>query len=497
MIILKPISNFKIICLFLVFPFFGYTQQVAKIDYKDDSNFPKGKMGQVIQEVIDVFNANNAQKISQFITKHRSEDILKKFSMEDIQEYLLDNYRKTGGVNFHSIRTYTPSRPDKTVVIVKGNNFDSWYAITLSFLNTTDYIVDSLWFSSANIPSNVKESQISETELINKTSALLDKISKKDVFSGTVLIAKGSEVLFEKAYGEASKRFHVPNTINTKFNLGSMNKMFTTTAIMQLVEKQKVKLSDPISKYIDESWLPKQITDKVTIHHLLSHTSGLGSYFNKTYWNSSRELYRTIEEFKPLVKGETLAFTPGEKFRYSNTGMLLLGVIIQKSSSQDYFEYIKNNIFTPSGMINSDSYEMDQPVENLAIGYIPVSNNALGWRNNIFKHIIKGGPAGGGFSTVRDLHKFALALVDKKLVSESSLELLWTDHAKSRYGYGFEVKTSTAGKVVGHGGGFPGLNAQLDIFLDNGYIITVMSNYDRGASPVSKKINTWIERLKK
>ncbi len=494
---LKRISNFKILFIFLVFPFFCYTQQTTKIDFKDDLNFPKGKMGQVVQETVEMFNSNDPKKINQFITKHSAKDILKKFSIEDIQEYLMDNYRKTGGVNFYSIRNYTPSRPDKTVIIVNDNNFDSWYAFTLSFTNTTDYVIDSLWFSSAKTPLNIEAPEISETELSNKANALLNKLSVKDVFSGTVLIAKGDQVLFEKAYGEASKRFHAANTIDTKFNLGSMNKMFTAIAIMQLVERQKVTLNDAISKYIDESWLPKEIIDKVTIHHLLSHTSGLGSYFNKTYWNSSRELYRTIEEFKPLVKGSSLAFAPGEKYRYSNTGMLLLGVIIQESTGQNYFDYIRENIYQPAGMTNSDSYEMDEPIDNLAIGYIPTSNNTSGWKNNIFKHVIKGGPAGGGFSTVKDLHRFALALRNEKLVSKSSLALLWTDHTKSRYGYGFTIQNSKIGKVVGHGGGFPGLNSQLDIFLDHGYIVAVMSNYDRGASPVSKKIYEWIERLKK
>ncbi|WP_298546999.1 serine hydrolase domain-containing protein [uncultured Aquimarina sp.] len=494
---LKNTNNFKTLFILLMLPFLCYTQQTAKISFKDDLNFPKGKMGQIVQETIDMFNANDPEKITQFITKHSKDDILKKFSLRDIQEYLLDNSRKTGGVNFYSVRTYTPPNPDKTIIIVKDNNFDAFYSFVLSFTNTTDYIVDSLWFSSADVPLNVMESDISETEFINKTTVLLNKLSTNDIFSGAVLIAKGNKILFEKAYGEASKRFHVANTINTKFNLGSMNKMFTAIAIMQLAEKEKIALQDPISKYVDESWLSKEITDQITIHHLLSHTSGLGSYFNKTFFTSSRELYRNIDQFKPLVKESTLSFTPGEKYRYSNTGMLLLGVIIQKSSGQDYFEYIKEHIYHPAGMISSDSFEMDEPIENLAIGYIPTANNSTGWKNNIFKHVIKGGPAGGGFSTIKDLHNFALALSNGELVSKSSSELLWTDHIKSGYGYGFTINKSKAGKVVGHGGGFPGLNSQMSMFLDNGYIMVVMSNYDRGADPVAKKIRGWVEILKK
>ncbi|MGI9550438.1 MAG: serine hydrolase domain-containing protein, partial [Aurantibacter sp.] len=279
-------------------------------------------------------------------------------------------------------------------------------------------------------PSIIHEGdEILNNGLIEKSRELVNLLCEQDAFSGAVLIAKAESVLYEQACGEASKRFHIKNNLDTKFNLGSMNKMFTATAIMQLVEKKKIKLEDPISKYVDSSWLPLEITGKITVHHLLTHSSGLGSYFNDAYWNASRALYRKVDDFKPLVQGDELAFKPGERFGYSNTGMLLLGVVIQKATGQDYFDYIRQNIYEPAGMSNSDSYDMDQPVENLAIGYEP-SNNVYGWENNLYKHVIKGGPAGGGFSTVRDLHKFAIALTNEKLVSKTSLELLWTDHLK-------------------------------------------------------------------
>ncbi|HQU61391.1 MAG TPA: serine hydrolase domain-containing protein, partial [Saprospiraceae bacterium] len=266
-------------------------------------------------------------------------------------------------------------------------------------------------------------------------------------------------------------------------------------AVMQLVEQGKVKLDDPISQYVDESWLPKSITDKVTVHHLLTHTSGLGSYFNETYEKSSRELFRKVDDYKPLVQGDTLAFEPGARFRYSNTGMLLLGVVIEKATGQDYFDYIREHIYQPAGMTHTDCYEMDYPVENLAIGYIPDPDSPYKWQNNLYKHVIKGGPAGGGFSTVGDLHRFARALQTGQLLNKSSLEKLWTDYAGANYGYGFSVEQGPEGKVVGHGGGFPGLNSNLDIFLDKGFIVAVMSNYDNGASPLAGRIKQMVGSL--
>lgn len=274
-----------------------------------------------------------------------------------------------------------------------------------------------------------------------------------------------------------------------------MNKMFTATSIMQLVEKGLLALDDPISKYMDESWPPKDVTSKITIHHLLTHTSGLGSYFNETYMKGSRALFRNVDDFKPLVQGEKLAFEPGKRFLYSNTGMLLLGVVIESVTGESYFDYIRKNIYDPAGMKNSDSYEMDYPVENLAIGYSPDRNSPYGWQNNLYKHVIKGGPAGGGFSTVGDLHRFALAIQSGKLVSKESLDKLWKDHAGENYGYGFRVSEGPYGKVVGHGGGFDGINGNLEIYLDMGYIVAVLSNYDRGASPVARKIEGLLSRI--
>jgi len=313
-------------------------------------------------------------------------------------------------------------------------------------------------------------------------------------FSGAVLIARHGEVLFEDACGEASKRFGVPNNLDTRFNLGSMNKMFTSVSIAQLVEKGLVSWNDPISEYVDESWLPRSITEQVTVHHLLSHTSGLGSYFNQDFMNGSRAGFRELDDYKPLVRSETLAFEPGEGWQYSNTGMFLLGVVIREASGQDYFDYIRENIYAPAGMTRSDSYDMDEPIDNLAIGYDPAPGTETGWQNNIFKHVIRGGPAGGGFSTVHDLHRFAQALLSERLVSESTKQVLWTDYADRDYGYGFRVRDTPNGEVVGHSGGFPGINSFLGVYLDTGIIVAVMSNYGNGVSTVLPEISQAIER---
>jgi CubicO group peptidase (beta-lactamase class C family) len=489
----RPLLAAIIVCLIIGQA--GWAQTPAET-YSDSPVLPEGVRGERIQALIAALNSGNPDEIKEFLTTHCTERFRTFVPMEDHIEVFQGFLHETGGVEFSGIRTYEPERKGQTVVIVKDRNYESFRGLNIRFADAPEYLIGGAGFSPARPPADLKEPPLTEGQVIAETKAFMARIIDKGLFSGTLLVAKGDKVLLTMAAGEASKAFHVPNIIDTKFNLGSMNKMFTSTAVVQLAEKGKLSLDDPISKYIDESWLPKDVTDKITVRHLLTHSSGLGSYFNETYFKSSRALFRKLDDYKPLITDDRPAFEPGKQFQYSNTGMFLLGVVIEKVTSQDYFSYIRKAVYEPAGMTNSDCYEMDYPVENLAIGYSPDPKSPYGWQNNLYKHVIKGGPAGGGFSTVRDLHKFALALLAGKYVSPESRKEMWTDHLGANYGYGFSVATGAGGRVVGHGGGFDGINSNLDIFLDSGYVVAVMSNTDRGASPVAAKIAGFLGRLK-
>lgn len=469
-------------------------QQPGEVSYHDESVMPGGKIGERIRSLIETFNSGDPAKLEQFI-QNECTGRFKTMPMEQHRSAFQNMFRQTGGLDFHSIRTYDPPRENETIVILKDRNFEAWRAFILRFNKDKDYLITSLGFNDARVPSNVTESPLSEKDFLKEVETLVRRLIEKEILSGAVLVAKGDKVLFMQAAGEASKRFHVANNIDTKFNLGSMNKMFTSVAIMKLVEEGRLSLDHTLDKFVDESWLPQETTSKIMIRHLLTHSSGLGSYFNQVYARSSRQLFRNLDDYKSLVEVEKLAFEPGTRFQYSNTGMFLLGVVIEKVTGENYFDYIRKVIYEPAGMKNSDCYDMDYPVENLAIGYSPDPDSQWGWQNNYYKHVIRGGPAGGGFSTVGDLHRFALALLSETFVSKASLEKMWTDPYSSNYGFGFSVRQEAGGKVVGHGGGFSGINSNLDIFLDSGYIVAVMSNIDMGASPLARRISALHARL--
>ena len=462
--------------------------------FADTAKLPDTPAGKRAQEVINLLNNGTLEKVTEFITNNFNQDFLKTAPMS----YHLQIFCDTQDTyKSFEVKEVGKSGDYELQAVLWAPVTETWFDFRIMVEETAENKIKGFRLTPGHaLQEPSKAEKMTEQQIVDSLKTYMEKLVKNDIFSGAVLLAKDDHVIFEGAYGLASKRFNVPNRIDTKFNLGSMNKMFTAVAIAQLVEKGKLSYDDPVGKYLDNSWVQKETAEKVKIKHLLTHTSGLGSYFNQKFNQSSRLLFRDLEDYKPLIKDDKPVFEPGTKWRYSNTGMFLLGAIIQKVSNMDYFLYVRENIYKPAGMDNTDCYEMDKPVPNLAIGYVKkYDGNEAYWRNNIFDHVLRGGPAGGGFSTVEDLLKFTEALRSNKLISKESLELLTTakpDMNSPTYGYGFTVTTKGNDRLVGHSGGFTGIRSVLEIYMKSGYTIAVMSNYTSGMIPVKEKIESFI-----
>ncbi|HJR67667.1 MAG TPA: serine hydrolase domain-containing protein [Gemmatimonadaceae bacterium] len=388
-----------------------------------------------------------------------------------------------------TLRAVDSIAPTRASGLAQSTRTEAWRRLGVIMDTTPPGRILRVAIAPATAP-DAPTRRLTDAELVEQLRAYVDRLARRDVFSGSVLFAKGGKPLFSGAYGEANKDFSVRNTVDTKFNLGSMNKMFTSVAVMQLVEAGKISLDDTLGKFLPAGSMRADVLSKVRVKHLLTHTSGLGSYFSPRWDSLSRSMFRSVDDWMPLVKDETLAFEPGTRWSYSNTGMLLLGKVIEAASGKDYFEYVRERIFEPAGMTSTDSYELDFVTKNLAVGYEREETPAgPRYRNNIFQHVIRGGPAGGGYSTVGDLTRFAAALQEGRLVSREGVKLLTTpkpELSSPEYGFGFGI--SENGRIVGHSGGFPGINAQLDIYLVDGYTVAVMANYGGGAQPVIEKM---------
>ncbi|KQB98843.1 hypothetical protein AQF98_21120 [Pedobacter sp. Hv1] len=425
-----------------------------------------------VQAYIAAVNVEQPQLLAKFVQEQVTEKLQKTKPIPHI-------YKNTGGVELYKEIVFQPGKR-RGVYLLKGKVLTNFFELSLT-LNEQNKVVEMDVYE-VRVPEYPVQKFKNETEMLLALKATAEALNRTNIFSGTILLAKNDQILFQYACGDAIKSTRIKNNINTLFNIGSMNKMFTATAIMQLVEQGKLKLDDPISKYIDTAWLPTSITNKVTIHHLLSHSSGLGDFFGPAFDQLRYGKISQLKEFKPYIKGDHLAFKPGTDWSYSNSGMVLLGVVIEEVAHQNYFDYVKQHIYQPSGMKYTDRYNLAQAPANIAFGYILQADGTYKDNNN--SSGIRGSSAGGGYSTVGDLYRFALALLNNKLVSESSKKLLFTDYMNKGYGYGFQLRNTALGKVIGHSGGAPGVNAVSYSTVDQGYHIVVLSNYDRAAQRI-------------
>jgi CubicO group peptidase (beta-lactamase class C family) len=438
------------------------------------------------RDLIQLINSGDRVAAAAYIKENYAPEFMR-IPLSQHLDFVSQVHDTTRGVEFQGVQS---SGTNDATLSLKSKLTGNWHELVVRVEPNAPHRIAGIGMRGAAPPAGARPKQkLSEAQMAKELEAHMKKLAEADVFSGTVLLAKDGQVIFKGAYGTANKDFNAPNRIDTKFNLGSMNKMFTAVAIAQLVERGKLSLDDPLAKFMPD-FPSKDAAEKIKIKHLLSHTAGLGSYFNRKFQESSRELYRTVDEMLKLAQDEKMAFEPGTRWQYSNTGMLVLGKVIEKASGQDFFEYIRENIYKPAGMINSDCYELDHVNQNLAVGYEKeYGDKGYTFENNIFKHVMRGGPAGGGYSTVEDLHRFAVALRAGKLVGAEYVKLLLSAKPElnsPNYGYGFQI--SAAPRIAGHGGGFPGISSNLDMFLDNGYIAVVMSNYGGASRLASDKL---------
>jgi len=319
-------------------------------------------------------------------------------------------------------------------------------------------------------------------------AALLEESARVDELSGAVLIARHGTPLLECAYGYASKGHAVLNHVDTMFNIGSMTKMFTAVSIMQLVEQGRVSVDAAIGRYLSD--YPPGTGNRVTIHHLLTHTSGMGSFWNDAFQARKASLC-TVSEYLQLFVDEPLRFEPGERFSYSNAGYVVLGAIVEQVSGMSYDAYVAEHICSRAGMAHTAAYRLDEDVPNRALGYVRENADEVQAsvypRTNLLLSPVKGSPAGGTYSTVHDLLRFAQALRSHQLLSAASTDTLLQPRVAmgmrgdACYAYGFGCHTVGGVHIVGHNGGAPGVGAQLDMYLELGYTVVLLSNDGAGA----------------
>ena len=463
---------------------------------KESSNFkwPENEITPIYKEFVKVYNTNNLEKLHAFTTKYYENDFAKNAA-----------YWPSVFADFGEIEAYKVSKKwtkkNRLAVWFQGKHTKGWVMILLRMNKDNTKIIGKGVMRgeqpSGNLPSY---NHISSKEMIPYFKKYIGKLHKLDRFSGSVLIAKGNTILFEETYGESNKKRNKKNNKNTSFNIASTTKTFTAVAIAKLAEQGKLNFTDPISKFIPE--YPKDIANQVTIHHLLTHTSGIELDDYKPF-NIETDKARNLEDLlraqithiDSLNEGRRKGFKVLNEFDYSNENFALLGVIIERASGFSYAEYIEKNIFAPLNMKNSfvDIHKLTNH-QNKAIGYTYKNNEGeyiggLRHGNDKMGGIFLG-PAGGIYSTTRDLYTYFKAINNHTIVAKESQELLHKKHTEI-YGYGFYLFDNT----IGHGGVYPGVGSSFNYYPKTGYYVIILSNYGSMAgSVIANHINDLIIR---
>ncbi len=324
---------------------------------------------------------------------------------------------------------------------------------------------------------------------VDKINELLSKYAEYGKFNGSALVADNGKVIYKKGFGMANMEWDIPNASDTKHRLGSITKQFTAMLILQLAEAGKLDLQAPITTYLPD--YPKANGDKITTHHLLTHTSGIPNYtsFPRFMQDESRNPF-TPEEFIKKFQDMDLEFAPGEKFKYSNSGYFLLGVLAEKLSGKTYEALLHENIFKPLKMDNTGYDHHGEILKKRATGY---EKNGSGYENSRYLDMSIPYAAGSMYSTVEDLYLWDQGLYTNKLLTKKYMDMYFKPYipawGNSHYAYGWGVGYNKIGKskdsiyTIGHGGGINGFNTNISRAPSNKSLVVLFSN--TGGAPLN------------
>ena len=377
-------------------------------------------------------------------------------------------------------------------VLVHHPAVDGWGHLTVRVGTDSTHRITSVGLTRMEEPPADlgPHGRLADDQIATALDQFVTRLTADGRFAGTVGLVHNGRVVSVHAYGLANRAYRIPNTLDTRFQLASVGKLFTTVAIAKLVEQGRLAYSDPIGKWIPE--YPNATAARtVTIAHLLTHSSGIADFFRNPDWERSDKVALAklpLESHFRFFASDSLAFTPGTRTQYSNSGFLLLGIIAERAARKTYAPLFAETAFSPAGMHDSWAPEHAMPRATGYTWYAPMRVLDLSGVRVAEDEPIVGTPAGGGISTVGDMTHFAAALLDGRLISRASLDTLTARHGldetpTSWAAYGFDgVELWRGVRIANKSGNTYGAHTQFDIYPDAGYGVVVLSNLDSWAS---------------
>jgi len=336
--------------------------------------------------------------------------------------------------------------------------------------------------------------------------ATIGALEKEDNFSGVVLVCDATETVFSGAWGLASRTWKVANTLENLFHVASITKMFTATAVLQFVEAGQLALDQPVGSIL--TLRDTKISRQVTIRHLLTHTSGIADYFDeenegtdalpKVFETTPLHCVRHLSDFLPLFSSGGAYFAPGDRFQYCNAGFILLGLVVERITGQEYFGVIGNKVFVPSGMTKSRFCNSDSICENLSDGYVIscVGEDERNWQRNVSR-MLPPAADGGAVASAVELIRFMQALRGGCLLGQETAQAMCSQQvdAGDGWGYGFGVWVQHKKDELvryGHTGEDPGISARLWHYPASNVDVVILCNMSQVAGYVSRTIHELI-----
>jgi D-alanyl-D-alanine carboxypeptidase len=434
---------------------------------------PITEAGRQLTGWLSAVNSGNRETFRKFLTDNAPSQL-------GTLDQLFNLARRTGGFDYR--RTVT-STDTALTSLVQERGSDQIARIILQVESAPPHRITQLNISAVPRPADMALAAMSDSALAVALQTRLSEATAADRFAGAVLVTRAGATVYSGAFGLADRERKIPNAVDTRFRIGSMNKMFTAVAVLQLVQAGKIQLNAPFGQYVTD-YPNRDVASRVTIHQLLTHTGGTGDIFGPDFFAHRLEL-RAVNDFLARFGGRDVQFEPGSQWAYSNYGFILLGAVIERVSGVSYYDYVRDHVYQPAGMTSTGSEPETETVANRSVGYMRSPGDS-GFHPNTETLPWRGMPAGGGYSTVGDLVRFATALTNHTLLNPLHTEMLTTgkvDAMGAKYAYGFvDRRTASGARFFGHGGGAPGMNGELAIFPESGVVVAVLSNLDPPAA---------------
>lgn len=414
------------------------------------STTQKDKLMGLISSFIGVYNTGDSIEYKNWFINSG----LNKTEIENAVKSNLNAYHYIGKVKIRKTDIISPINVEAWVQTFA---YDSWWKFSLvtdSMQNFKYRIIQPAGFNE----SFIQEGKLSENEIISGVDSYCKRLVDSNVFAGNVFIALKDRVIYSKSFGNNPQG--ASNNFEQQFGLASLGKMFTAVSILQLIEQKQISLDSTVATYLPQ-FKNKGIAKEVTIRHLLTHTSGMGDFFESPDYQKNTANYKTTSDFLPLLEADPLSFKPGSSWQYSDSGFILLAVIIEKVTGKRFVTYVETNILQKAEMTMTEV----------------------------------GSGAGGGLSTIPDLFQFANALKGYKLLNKETTKLFFEYTIDGTWGLGSVHQRLGTERIFGHGGDYEGVCTDFGMYLKSGYTIIILSNTDPPfAHFISDKIKELIIR---